>query len=59
MKPTMEPQSQDTQKSTEQQSPEEKQLTLEELASITGGRVPITTTAIKMEDRHGNKGEVF
>lgn len=45
MKPTtkQQPQSQKT-----QQSPEEKQLTLEELAAVAGGY-------IKLEDKDGNK----
>ena len=52
MKPTtkQQPQAQETQHSTEQRSQalEEKQLTLEELASVAGGY-------IRAEDSKGNK----
>ncbi len=57
MKPSTEQQSLNTRKSTEQQPLEEKQLTLEELASVAGG-AGMRVTAIRMEDRYRNKGEV-
>jgi bacteriocin-like protein len=56
----MEQQSQDTQQSTEQQSQEleKKELTLEDLASVTGGFLSQASLAgAKAEDRSSNKAE--
>jgi len=53
-------QSQGKQRSSEQRSRErkEKQLTLEDLASVTGGFIsPLLDPSAKAEDRSGNKAE--
>ncbi|PTL80931.1 hypothetical protein [Vitiosangium sp. GDMCC 1.1324] len=62
MKRIKEQQSQrrDEQQSTEEraQALEKKQLTLEDLASVTGGFArPVADASVKLEDSANNKGE--